>query len=372
MRPHGALPRPRAARPGRRRGGPRCGCGSPGGRSARRRRRASWPTSSRWPSAWRSARAPGGTSLDNTVRIVLDEPTDDWILLDIEAEGMNRSIGCGRVRLWRRDGTLIGVGTQSGDRPHEPPPDLRAGTARVACTTCASPRSTTSSSTSPTPRQSVAWWHDLLGLEPVRLDEWRRGEVPFVSVRINDGTILDLFVRRAQRARTSTTWRSRSPTSTSTSWSRPGRSTSSAVRSTLFGAMGQGHGLYVRDPTATSSSCAPTLPEPTARGIDGLVHGQARRRHRWWHRHGSRADAPTRRRGMPRRHLRRVGHQHGRHAGGVRERGARRRTCHVVRRRRVERGRPARLPRPRRRRPTTPITSTCCSTTPASAAAAAS
>ena len=58
-------------------------------------------------------RPPGGTSLDNTVRIVLEEPTDDWILLDIEAEGMHRSIGLGRVRLWRRDGTLIGVGTQS-------------------------------------------------------------------------------------------------------------------------------------------------------------------------------------------------------------------------------------------------------------------
>jgi len=23
--------------------------------------------------------------------------------------------------------------------------------------------------------KSVAWWRDLLGLEPVRLDEWRRG-----------------------------------------------------------------------------------------------------------------------------------------------------------------------------------------------------
>jgi acyl-CoA thioesterase II len=56
---------------------------------------------------------PGGTSLDNTVRIVVADPTDDWILLDIESEGISRSIGCGRVRLWRRDGTLIGVGTQS-------------------------------------------------------------------------------------------------------------------------------------------------------------------------------------------------------------------------------------------------------------------
>ena len=58
-------------------------------------------------------RGPGGTSLDNTVRIVRADPTDDWILLDIEPEGLYRSVGCGRVRLWRRDGTLIGVGTQS-------------------------------------------------------------------------------------------------------------------------------------------------------------------------------------------------------------------------------------------------------------------
>ena len=41
--------------------------------------------------------------------------------------------------------------------------------------------------------RALAWWRDLLGLEPVRLDEWRRGEVPFVSVRVSAGTILDLF-----------------------------------------------------------------------------------------------------------------------------------------------------------------------------------
>ncbi|MGI9053292.1 MAG: hypothetical protein ACR2HQ_11700 [Ilumatobacteraceae bacterium] len=65
-------------------------------------------------------RPPGGTSLDNTVRIVVDEPAandvegaDDWVLLDIEAEGFGRSIGHGRVRLWRRDGTLIGIASQS-------------------------------------------------------------------------------------------------------------------------------------------------------------------------------------------------------------------------------------------------------------------
>ena len=40
--------------------------------------------------------------------------------------------------------------------------------------------------------RSVAWYRDLLGLEPVRLDEWRRGEVPFVSMRVTDRTIIDL------------------------------------------------------------------------------------------------------------------------------------------------------------------------------------
>jgi catechol 2,3-dioxygenase-like lactoylglutathione lyase family enzyme len=39
---------------------------------------------------------------------------------------------------------------------------------------------------------TLAWYRDLLGLEPVRVDEWRRGEVPFPSVRISGDTIIDL------------------------------------------------------------------------------------------------------------------------------------------------------------------------------------
>lgn len=31
-----------------------------------------------------------------------------------------------------------------------------------------------------------------LGLEPVRVDEWREGRVPFPSVRVSAGTIIDL------------------------------------------------------------------------------------------------------------------------------------------------------------------------------------
>jgi catechol 2,3-dioxygenase-like lactoylglutathione lyase family enzyme len=43
------------------------------------------------------------------------------------------------------------------------------------------------------PTRSLAWYRDRLGLEPVRLDEWERGEVSFVSVRLDGGTVIDLF-----------------------------------------------------------------------------------------------------------------------------------------------------------------------------------
>ncbi len=40
--------------------------------------------------------------------------------------------------------------------------------------------------------RALGWYCDRLGLEPVRVDEWRRGEVPFVSVRLDATTIIDL------------------------------------------------------------------------------------------------------------------------------------------------------------------------------------
>jgi len=39
----------------------------------------------------------------------------------------------------------------------------------------------------------LAFYCDELGLEPVRVDEWRRSEVLFPSVRVNAHTIIDLF-----------------------------------------------------------------------------------------------------------------------------------------------------------------------------------
>jgi catechol 2,3-dioxygenase-like lactoylglutathione lyase family enzyme len=41
--------------------------------------------------------------------------------------------------------------------------------------------------------RSLAWYTELLGLAPERVDEWRDGSAPFPSVRVNDGCIIDLF-----------------------------------------------------------------------------------------------------------------------------------------------------------------------------------
>lgn len=41
--------------------------------------------------------------------------------------------------------------------------------------------------------RTLGWYLDRLGLVPVRVDEWRRGDAPFPSVRVSDDTIIDLI-----------------------------------------------------------------------------------------------------------------------------------------------------------------------------------
>lgn len=45
----------------------------------------------------------------------------------------------------------------------------------------------------------VAWYVDELGLRPERVDEWRRGEVPFPSVRVDEATVIDVIRRAGER-----------------------------------------------------------------------------------------------------------------------------------------------------------------------------
>ncbi len=41
--------------------------------------------------------------------------------------------------------------------------------------------------------RSLAWYGGVLGLEVLRGEEWRKGEVPFPSVRVSGDTIIDLL-----------------------------------------------------------------------------------------------------------------------------------------------------------------------------------
>jgi catechol 2,3-dioxygenase-like lactoylglutathione lyase family enzyme len=41
--------------------------------------------------------------------------------------------------------------------------------------------------------RSLHWYTELLGLTPDRVAEWRAGQAPFPSVRINERCIIDLF-----------------------------------------------------------------------------------------------------------------------------------------------------------------------------------
>lgn len=43
------------------------------------------------------------------------------------------------------------------------------------------------------PERSLAWYRDRLGLTPEREEAWRAGEVPFVSLRIDATTVIDLL-----------------------------------------------------------------------------------------------------------------------------------------------------------------------------------
>jgi glyoxylase I family protein len=42
------------------------------------------------------------------------------------------------------------------------------------------------------PIKSAEWFQRVIGLEPVRLEEFKRGEAPFPSMRINENSIFDL------------------------------------------------------------------------------------------------------------------------------------------------------------------------------------
>jgi catechol 2,3-dioxygenase-like lactoylglutathione lyase family enzyme len=101
--------------------------------------------------------------------------------------------------------------------------------------------------------RSIAWYRDVLGLEESRVDEWRRGEAPFPSVRINAESIVDLIPGQAITP-THTTARNLDhiclvvePTDLA-DWAKRARLAIVDGPGPRFGAQGIGTSIYVQDP----------------------------------------------------------------------------------------------------------------------------
>lgn len=94
---------------------------------------------------------------------------------------------------------------------------------------------------------TIAWYLDELGLEALRLEEWRRGEVLFPSLRVSGTTLIDVI----QGARTGENMNHVALVVDDVDideLAASGRFVVEAGPADLFGARGNGRGLYTRDP----------------------------------------------------------------------------------------------------------------------------
>src|SRR5262245_28867101 len=95
--------------------------------------------------------------------------------------------------------------------------------------------------------RSLAFYCGELGLDGVRVDEWRRGEVPFASVRVDGTTIIDLLATPRTGQNVDHVCLVIAATDLD-ALVTAGRLEVVGGPANLFGARGQGRGIYVRDP----------------------------------------------------------------------------------------------------------------------------
>lgn len=95
---------------------------------------------------------------------------------------------------------------------------------------------------------SAAWYRDKLGLELIRMEEWRRGEVLFPSLRIDATTLIDLLA--AGRTGENLNHFAVVVDADLQTVIDSGEFDMAGPPhpSDLFGARGQGLGIYVKDP----------------------------------------------------------------------------------------------------------------------------
>jgi catechol 2,3-dioxygenase-like lactoylglutathione lyase family enzyme len=100
---------------------------------------------------------------------------------------------------------------------------------------------------SPDPERLVEWYRDHLGLEVLRLEQWRAKEVPFISLRVNDAFLVDGMTgdRTGENVNHFAVVVDDVDLD---ELAASGRFTVEMGPAELFGARGVGRGVYVRDP----------------------------------------------------------------------------------------------------------------------------
>lgn len=95
--------------------------------------------------------------------------------------------------------------------------------------------------------RSVAWYRDELGLAAEQLEEWRAGDAAFPSLRIDDGTIIDVVEGERSGRNVDHVCLVVEPTDLE-ALRDSGRFDISSGPSVRSGARGTGTSLYVFDP----------------------------------------------------------------------------------------------------------------------------
>ncbi len=94
---------------------------------------------------------------------------------------------------------------------------------------------------------TLAWYREELGLQTERLEQWRRGEVPFPSLRLGPDTLIDVVA--GERTGENVNHFALVVTDVDLDeLATSGRFTVVRGPAELFGAHGVGRGIYVRDP----------------------------------------------------------------------------------------------------------------------------
>jgi catechol 2,3-dioxygenase-like lactoylglutathione lyase family enzyme len=95
--------------------------------------------------------------------------------------------------------------------------------------------------------RALAWYAEL-GLQPERVDEWRAGEAPFPSMRVDATTIIDFVPRGGEVVRESDGFGRPRNVDHICLVVEPTDLSSVGSPSTRYGAQGNGTSVYLNDP----------------------------------------------------------------------------------------------------------------------------